>query len=291
MHYLFLLCAVSIANRVFVAPLLAQQTTTGTTSSTSSVNGGASVSVQLGGSSAPALRMMQPVIGQPYSLLETTTWEHIRPDGTRSTTTSQRRLMRDTEGRTRTEAGALGAGMVAQTIVVDDPVQFTLTVINPTKRTATVSIYNRTPPLTAEEEAQRNERIEKVRLRGGPAPVVEKLPTTIIEGVVAEGTRNTRVIPAGCMGNNTGSDIQVISETWTSPELKIVLRSSSDNPLTGKTSKEVTELKREAPDPAFFQVPEGYEVTERERRTTPMASGLTSGVGLPAPAPCRAGTQ
>jgi hypothetical protein len=80
-----------------------------------------------------------------------------------------------------------------------------------------------------------------------------------LAGVYAEGIRVTRTIPEG------GNDRPMITvvETWYSPELKITLFSVNSDPRTGTRTNEVTELDRAEPDPAVFQVPEGYTVKDQ----------------------------
>jgi hypothetical protein len=46
--------------------------------------------------------------------------------------------------------------------------------------------------------------------------------------------------------------IQQSSASW---------REESDDPRTGKRSRELVDLSQSEPDPATFQPPEGYEVT------------------------------
>jgi hypothetical protein len=83
------------------------------------------------------------------------------------------------------------------------------------------------------------------------------LPPDNIAGLDAEGTRTTQVIPAGNEGNDR--DITVISETWTSPELKIAVRQMTNDPRTGTVTIEITSIDRSEPDPGLFKPPEGYK--------------------------------
>lgn len=89
---------------------------------------------------------------------------------------------------------------------------------------------------------------------------IEKLGTRTINGIEAEGARRTRIIPVGSEGNDR--PIAVTSETWISPELKILVMSIDDDPRTWTTTMELTDFVRGEPDPALFQVPEGYAVKE-----------------------------
>ncbi len=54
-----------------------------------------------------------------------------------------------------------------------------------------------------------------------------------LEGVMAEGTRTTTVIPAGQIGNDR--DLQIVSERWYSPDLKEWVLTKNSDPRTGET--------------------------------------------------------
>jgi len=86
----------------------------------------------------------------------------------------------------------------------------------------------------------------------------EPLGTKTIEGIQAVGTRNSSTIPAGTIGNDR--DIVITHETWSSPELKLVLLSTQDDPRFGKTTYSLKSVQQREPDKALFQVPSGYKV-------------------------------
>ena len=84
----------------------------------------------------------------------------------------------------------------------------------------------------------------------------ESLPPQTIAGIYVEGTRTTRTTPAGYVGNDR--DFVSTTENWYSPTLGLQLRYVSDDPRSGKSTTEVTDLHQTAPDPALFQPPAGY---------------------------------
>jgi hypothetical protein len=86
----------------------------------------------------------------------------------------------------------------------------------------------------------------------------ENLGGKTIGGVYAEGTRTTRVYPAGAEGNDR--DITVVSERWISPELGIEVFSKTSDPRSGESTTELHNLNRAEPDPALFQVPADYKI-------------------------------
>src|SRR6185369_2211249 len=59
-------------------------------------------------------------------------------------------------------------------------------------------------------------------------PKIEKLGKQMIEGVEAEGQRATVTIPAGEIGNE--QPIQIISESWYSPELQMTVMTRHSDP-------------------------------------------------------------
>jgi hypothetical protein len=90
----------------------------------------------------------------------------------------------------------------------------------------------------------------------------EDLGTQTIEGVSAEGRRDTITIPAGQIGNER--PIEIVTEIWTSPELHtVVLRKHSD-PRIGETVFRLTNISRSEPDPSLFQPPAGARIRNEQ---------------------------
>lgn len=81
-----------------------------------------------------------------------------------------------------------------------------------------------------------------------------------IEGLRAEGTRTTMVIPAGTMGNAMA--IEVINERWYSPELKIVLLTRRYDPRFGETMYRLTNIVRAEPAEDLFKVPADFKIED-----------------------------
>lgn len=88
----------------------------------------------------------------------------------------------------------------------------------------------------------------------------ESLGSQIVEGVAAEGTRQTFVIPAGEIGNER--PIEVVSESWFSPELKTVVLTIHRDPRFGETIYRLTNINRSEPDRSLFGVPGDYAVKD-----------------------------
>lgn len=95
----------------------------------------------------------------------------------------------------------------------------------------------------------------------------EDLGTQNIEGVSVNGKRTTVTIPAGQIGND--QPINIVTETWYSPELQLTVMSKRNDPRVGETDFTMTNIQRTEPDPTLFQAPPGVElitpkVRERE---------------------------
>jgi hypothetical protein len=90
----------------------------------------------------------------------------------------------------------------------------------------------------------------------------EDLGKSTIEGLTAEGTRNTSTIETGAIGNDR--PIQIVTERWYSPDLKTVLSTKTTDPRMGEISFQLTNVRRGDPGAYLFQVPAGYTVSERK---------------------------
>ncbi|ADW69163.1 hypothetical protein AciX9_2119 [Granulicella tundricola MP5ACTX9] len=205
------------------------------------------------------------VKGLPYSLVETFTSQRMLADGTKIDNTHEERIMRDSEGRERRETSLIKDGKPELTsIFIMDPLNRTSTILMPRMKIAHVNHLPQRKVLTQEEEARGAEaraKAEAARKEHQAQPGMEDLGAQAIAGVVVEGRRRTMVIPAGRMGNDR--EIKVVTETWTSPELKIILSSTTDDPRLGKMTAVVTEVKRGEPAAALFTIPADYKVEER----------------------------
>jgi len=88
----------------------------------------------------------------------------------------------------------------------------------------------------------------------------ESLGTQTIEGVTAEGTRLTLTIPAGEIGNTL--PLELVEESWYSPELQITVMTRYRDPRTGETTYRLTNLSRSDPDRSLFEVSADYTVID-----------------------------
>jgi hypothetical protein len=98
-------------------------------------------------------------------------------------------------------------------------------------------------------------------------PKTESLGTQWIEGIQTTGTRVRRTIPAGTIGND--KDLVITHETWYSPELKLVIQSTQDDPRFGQTTFTLKNLQPRQPDETLFQVPPDYKINKIIPRSAP----------------------
>ncbi len=101
----------------------------------------------------------------------------------------------------------------------------------------------------------------------GADPKTESLGTETIEGIQAAGTRIRTTIPAGAIGND--KDLVITHETWYSPELKLVIQSTQNDPRFGQTTFTLKNIQQGQPDETLFQVPADYKVNKIVPRLAP----------------------
>lgn len=90
--------------------------------------------------------------------------------------------------------------------------------------------------------------------------VAKDLGSRDISGVKAQGRQRSYEIPAGEIGNR--NPINVSTETWTSPDLKIMVYHKHSDPRSGEVVYRLENLKREEPAAALFTVPSDYTVKD-----------------------------
>ena len=101
----------------------------------------------------------------------------------------------------------------------------------------------------------------------GAEPKTESLGTETMEGIQATGTRSHDTIPAGTIGND--KDLMITHETWYSPELKLVIQSTQNDPRFGQTTFTLKNIQQGQPDETLFQVPADYKVNKIVPRLAP----------------------
>jgi hypothetical protein len=203
------------------------------------------------------------VAGAPYSAQAVTQFTQTLASGDHIQRTMTASIARDSQGRTRVDrsissVGALSAtaGAQARAIMIHDTVAGVSYALNPATKTGT--------SMQIQARADRPAGAPQTRTRRpSTAAKTDDLGTQVIQGLSAQGKRVTRVIAAGQEGNE--KEIDVVTETWYSPDLQVVIQSKTSDPRFGETVYQLSGLTRVEPDPALFTTA-GYAITAGRAR-------------------------
>lgn len=201
------------------------------------------------------------VTSAPYSAQAVTQFTQTLANGDHIQRTTTASVARDSQGRTRMDrsiaaVGALAAsGGARRAIVIHDPVAGMSYALDPASHTVR-SMQIRAPRSgdASAEHANARAARSQANLK------TEDLGTETIQSVSAQGKRVTRVIPAGKEGNE--KEIDVVTETWYSPDLQVVVMSKTSDPRFGDSVYQLNSISRTEPDPALFTVPSDYTVEQ-----------------------------
>lgn len=201
------------------------------------------------------------VQGAPYSAQAATQFTQTLPNGDHIQRTTTASVARDSQGRTRMDrslstVGSLSAapGAQARAIVIHDVVAGMSYALDPASKTA------RSMQIPAARTSAGSETANGRSARFRASVKTEDLGAQVIQGVSAQGKRVTRVIPAGREGNE--KEIDIVTETWYSPDLQVVVMSKTSDPRFGESVYQLNSISRAEPDPSLFAVPSDYTVTQ-----------------------------
>ena len=234
------------------------------------------------------------VHGAPYSATITNESVQTLADGNRIIQNNSGTTARDSEGRTRQDAalppiGNLSAADAPHIVFIMDPVAQISYTLNLTDKTAqklttpsaTVvgggGTVGTGPVISTKAFFGQSAGVSAA---GGPLPAppppmfiqktmiaeddsqatTEDLGTQTMEGVQVTGVRTTRTIPAGEIGNE--KPIVIVTEVWTSPDLKAVVYSKRSDPRMGEQTFKLTNITRAEPDASLFTVPADFKVAD-----------------------------
>jgi hypothetical protein len=202
------------------------------------------------------------VTGAPFSATISTQITRTLADGNKIDQTITGTIARDSQGRTRRDMTLPGAALapMASTsphaVFINDPVAGKSYILHPDKKVAD------SVPFRAWR------RLGRRVLNGLGAndgrqseTTTTDLGTQTINGIVAQGTRVTRTIPAGQIGNE--KPIVIVTDRWYSPDLQTYVLTKRTDPLMGDTVFQLTNIQRQEPDASLFQVPADYAVNWR----------------------------
>jgi hypothetical protein len=205
------------------------------------------------------------VTGEPYSAVGVTETVQTLADGTTIDRKIQANIFRDGQGRVRRETtlpviGPLVAsGKSNSFVMIHDPVAGTAFILHPDAKIAdqlpAPHRGNQNPGAFQDKfEAHIQQEIADGSLKK------EDLGTQTINGVAAQGTRYTRTIPVGQIGND--KPIIIVNERWYSADLQVVVKSTRTDPRFGSTTYTLTNIQRQAPAATLFTVPSDYTIRQ-----------------------------
>jgi hypothetical protein len=216
------------------------------------------------------------VKNQPYKAQANTETRRTLTDGSHITESITAMIARDSEGRT-VNAQKVGDSLTITTIF--DPVAKTHTSYTsdtkiahvlalptptaspsqvPVAMGAAVSGFAASPPSGAVGFFVQSRAVSSQL--SSKHTTTESLGTKTIEGTQVTGTRTTSTIPSGTIGNE--EDLTTTREEWYSPELKLVVQSTQNDPRSGQTTYTLNDIQQGPPDAALFQVPADYKIEE-----------------------------
>jgi len=201
------------------------------------------------------------VTGAPFTATAITQSAHTLADGTKITNKSQVTLYRDGQGRFRKEGSMPPFGDVAESqphsfIVIHDPVASKVYILNPDKKVVRVM----TNPGRDRKGGKDVPDFDGANESNPPNVTKESLGTQTINGLSAQGTRFTHVIPVGAIGND--KPITITREVWYSSDLQMVVQSKHSDPRFGDSSYSLTNIQRTEPPANLFTVPSDYTIKQ-----------------------------
>jgi len=230
-----------------------------------------------------------PVKGAPYSATINNESVQTLADGNRIIQTNTGTVSRDSQGRTRQDAalpaiGNLSAASASHLVFIQDPVAGTSYTLNLTDKTAW---KNPMPPGGTGVPGAAVSTFF-IQTASGPPPLppppppmialtkhlatdeppetnTESLGSQTMEGVLVNGVRTTRTIPAGQVGNDR--PISIVTEVWTSADLRTIISSKRNDPRMGEQTFRLTNIVRAEPDPSLFTVPAEYKIIDGGPKT------------------------
>ncbi|MGH9723746.1 MAG: hypothetical protein ACRD41_01645 [Candidatus Acidiferrales bacterium] len=227
------------------------------------------------------------VTGAPFSATFTSESTQTLADGNVIRRNSSGSLARDSQGRTRRDMTlpamgpwATSGGAPPHAIFINDPVAGAQFVLEPDHK-----IARKLPAPPDMDKTRKNRRGhgERFASRNQNNETSTSLGTQTINGVQAEGTRVTRTIAAGEMGNE--KPIVITTERWYSPDLQTYVMTKRSDPRMGDSVYQLTNIQRSEPDAALFQVPSDYTVKKGRRMAIRFKGSPEGAPPLPPPPP------
>jgi hypothetical protein len=212
-----------------------------------------------------------PKAGAPFTLTLDTEWQKPLADGNFVTLVNERTIARDSAGRIYQQRVLLepkGANdppkYEVSVIQIEDPHEHTLYncwMLPRQKRTCDLLDYN-----GSTSTVYRPARVTTGPLPGNRGTAQHQdLGSQSVAGIETQGSRDTTTLNPGVAGNE--HEMVYEHETWYSAELGINLISILKNPHVGQQTFRVKEVTTSEPDPALFELPQGFRIVDRREST------------------------
>jgi hypothetical protein len=197
------------------------------------------------------------VTGAPMTAVIDSTHDSTLSDGNTIHRDNQSTVYRDSLGRVRREVSfefaTPSTGATKGTmIIITDPVAGTRYILNPQNKTAHQMPMHPPKPPAGAADSERPAKPSDANV------ATADLGSKTILGLATTGTRVTRTIPAGEIGN--AKPIEVVTERWYSTDLQIPMSVTHTDPMMGTMTTQVTSVTRGEPSASLFQVPSDYKV-------------------------------
>jgi hypothetical protein len=173
-------------------------------------------------------------------------------------------MYRDSAGRTRSDTitvltpAVRNAVPPAPIILIGDPVAGYSYRVNERAKVAIRSPFGFTRAVRPAPEPGQPMDLPQATHANGPKTNIEDLGSQVIEGVQVTGRRTTTIYPIDFFGNDR--EISTATETWTCPDLRLVVVQKRSDPRNGDSVTKVENISRVEPDPALFVAPPGYTI-------------------------------
>jgi hypothetical protein len=199
-----------------------------------------------------------PIPNAPFSGVVRVERSFVQPDGSVANLKSMHDIGRDSRGRIHNEARAMVPVSSIETprvisIRLYDPQTRISTALDPKERTFWTRTANH-PPATVPPSVRYGSPSDN-GLPQNEFTKTEDLGVNDMQGLPVRGVREVQTIPGE---NGEKKEFIITDEYWYSEDLRINMMIKHNDPRKGTVTLTVTQVTRTEPDPALFEIPEGY---------------------------------
>jgi hypothetical protein len=199
-----------------------------------------------------------PIPNNPFAGKVNVERSFIQQDGSMVKSATAREIGRDSRGRIFNEMRTLvpaGSNETPQLVGVHiyDPQTRASTMVYFRSRIFRTGTVNRPPEMVPPSFLSASSGLNT--LPQNQFTREEDLGNKVMDGLPVHGVRQSQTI-ASATG---GKDIVIIDEYWYSEDLRINLMIKHNDPRKGGVTMRVTQVNRAEPDPARFEIPEGFK--------------------------------